>query len=122
MAEESQYCNSRELYEARMKNYDDNIKTHEWTHAHTHTGAKTFRWQSLQHIYFSRSHQNSPAELVKTETRRRRAASGPRALYEARTKGWAIDIDDVFNIEQQLSGTEAQPQDSQVGNKDQIDS
>jgi len=99
MAEESQYCNSRELYEARMKNYDDNI-----------------------YIYFSRSHQNSPAELVKTETRRRRAASGPRALYEARTKGWAIDIDDVFNIEQQLSGTEAQPQDSQVGNKDQIDS
>ena len=71
MAEESQYCNSRELYEARMKNYDDNIKTHEWTR--THTGAKTFRWQSLQHIYFSRSHQNSPAELVKTETRRRRA-------------------------------------------------
>ena len=58
-----------------MKNYDDNIKTHEWTR--THTGAKTFRWQSLQHIYFSRSHQNSPAELVKTETRRRRAASGP---------------------------------------------
>ena len=45
-----------------------------------------------------------------------------RELYEARTKGWAIGIDDVFNIEQQLSGTEAQPQDSQVGNKDQIDS
>ena len=57
--------------EWRMKNYDDNIKTHEWTR--THTGAKTFRWQSLQHIYFSRSHQNSLAELVKTETRRRRA-------------------------------------------------
>ena len=35
MAEESQYCNSRELYEARMKNYDDNIKTHEWTRTHT---------------------------------------------------------------------------------------
>ena len=58
-----------------------------WVDTRTHTGAKTFRWQSLQHIYFSRSHQNSPAELVKTETRRRRAASGPRALYEARTKG-----------------------------------
>ena len=28
--------------EWRMKNYDDNIKTHEWTH--THTGAKSFRW------------------------------------------------------------------------------
>jgi len=35
---------------------------------------------------------------------------------------WAADIDDdVFNIEQQLSGTEAQPQDSQDGDKNQID-
>ena len=53
MAEESQYCNSRELYEARMKN------------------------EELRRQHKDTCQCSCPgAELVKTETRRRRAASG----------------------------------------------
>ena len=52
MAEESQYCNSRELYEARMKN-EELRRQHKdtWVDAHTHTQERSHSDGNLYNTY-----------------------------------------------------------------------